>query len=162
MPSCAGRGRLALGGLSEDHYTELPRRQAPAEWAYFVEYYATFGGKLSAKRLKSFIIHVYFDFGRLALDGMSKNSTVEGIRVAASARMGGVSVRGIYSNGRFVDGKLTVAELFFGETMAERLVLVLGEECKEEKKDSARHASGPERGQQNRFVRCPRTSMNMK
>ena len=47
---------------------------------------------------------MYSDFGRLALDGMSKNSSVEDIRVAASARMGGVSVRGIYSNGRFVDG----------------------------------------------------------
>ena len=163
MSTCAGRERLTLSDLSEDYYTPLPLGQAPAEWAPFVYYNATLGGELSAKRSTSFIIHVYnSDVGRIALGGMSKNSTVEDIRVAASARMGGVSVRGIYSNGRFVDGKLTLADLFFGVAMADRLVVVVGKERKKEKKESAKHAPGPEGGQQNRFVRCPRTSMNMK
>ena len=85
---------MTLSELSEEKFTPLPRGQARAEWAQFVDYNATLGGNVSVKRCKTFTIFVFSNVGRLALGGMSKNSTVEDIRLAASARMG-VSVRGI-------------------------------------------------------------------
>ena len=97
IPTRAGP-RFTLGDLSEDHYTELPQGQAVyLEWAYFVQYNATFDGEISAMRSKTFTIHAYSEDGRMAFDDISKKSTVEDILVAASAKMG-IPVRGISSN----------------------------------------------------------------
>ena len=65
---------LTLSELSEEKFTPLPRGQAPAEWAQFVEYNAAFGGgDLSANDRKP---SLYMIISSLALDDVSKNSTV--------------------------------------------------------------------------------------
>ena len=82
---------------------------------------------------------VHSKLGRTALYGMTKDNTVEDIRMAASEALG-EPVLGISNDGRILDGTLTVADIMVGDTMAEILIAVVGEVRHKENKG---HLSGP-------------------
>ena len=159
--AAAGRSRrLTLADLSEDHRTLLPQGQVvSSKWAYCVELFVTLGGQNSVRRLKNFPMHVYTKDGqRHTLGGMSKDSTVNDMCIAASAVIG-VPVRAIANQGRVLSENLTVADLMFGETIAENLCVLVGEKHQEEHQDEKKDAEGlrqDELGLQHRFTRCAR------
>ena len=80
---------------------------------------------------------------------MTKDNTVEDIRMAASEALG-EPVLGISNDGRILDGTLTVADIMVGDTMAEILIAVVGEVRHKENKGNLSRED--EAGQQNRFV----------
>ena len=92
---------------------------------------------------------VHSKLGRTALYGMTKDNTVEDIRMAASEALG-EPVLGISNDGRILDGTLTVADIMVGDTMAEILIAVVGEVRHKENKGNLSRED--EAGQQNRFV----------